>query len=157
MTTDTERAWELAKKIGFCMLASHDGGVIRSRPMAAHVDKDAGTILFLTDARSHKDDEIAANPQVDLAFADTSGHNYVSINGNARISSDKALIKELWSTPAKAWWDNPDDPNIRVLIVDPQDAQFWDGPGKVAAMIKMVMAAASDKRPDMGENKKVSM
>ena len=69
---------------------------------------------------------------------------------------DKSKIKELWSTAAKAWWDSPDDPNIRLLTVTPDDAEFWEGPGKIGT-IKMVAAAATSSRPDYGENRKVSM
>ena len=38
--------------------------------MSAYLDRDANTILFLTDARRHKDDEIAKDPHVNLSFAD---------------------------------------------------------------------------------------
>ena len=60
-----------------------------------------------------------------------------------------------WS--AKAWWDSPDDPNIRLLTVKPDDAEFWDGPGKIIGTIKMVTAAATNSRPNYGENRKVAM
>jgi general stress protein 26 len=67
------------------------------------------------------------------------------------------MIKALWEPTAKAWWDTPDNPNIRVLKVTPMEAEYWDGPGTVAAMIKMVVAAATGSRPDLGENRKVAM
>ncbi len=69
----------------------------------------------------------------------------------------RTAINELWSTPAKAWWDSPDDPNIRVLKVVPDDAQFWEGPGKVVSTVKMAVAAMTGNRPDLGDNKKVAM
>lgn len=56
-------------------------------------------------------------------------------NDNAR-NVDRAWIKELFSTPAKAWWDSADDPNIRVLKVTPDDAEFWDTPGSVISYVK---------------------
>ena len=51
----------------------------------------------------------------------------------------------------------PDDPNIRLLTVKPDDAEFWDGPGKIIGTIKMVAAAATNTRPNYGENRKVAM
>lgn len=152
-----DHVWDLMEKIGFCMLVTHEGEDLRSRPMAAYLDRDANRIFFLTDVASHKDQEIAANPRVNLAFADNSGMDYVSLSGTATISNDRQKVKELWATPAKAWWDSPDDPSIRVLTITPQDAHYWDSPGKAVAYFKMAVAAVSNSRPDMGENKTVRL
>lgn len=81
----------------------------------------------------------------------------MSISGQAEVSADRGVIRELWSTPAKAWWDSPDDPNIRMLKVTPEEAQYWEGPGKVVSTVKMAIAAATGQRPAMGENKKMAM
>ena len=154
-TSDAARVWDMMEKISICMLTTHDGEQIRSRPMGAFARREDEAVYFLSDARRHKDDEIADNPNVCLAFAD--GQNFVSLTGHAMVSRDQAKIKELWSTPAKAWWDSPDDPNIRLLTVKPNDAEFWEGPGKVVASIKMMAAAASKTRPELGEHRKVAM
>ena len=69
-TDDVTHVWDMMEKIGFCMFTSLDGEELRSRPMAAYVERDEGRICFLTDAESHKDEEIAARPNVNLAFAD---------------------------------------------------------------------------------------
>jgi general stress protein 26 len=152
-----DHVWKLMKKIGFCMLATKDGQDIRARPMAAHLEREEHAIYFLTDAESHKDDEIKRDPHVGLFFADAGDQKYVSVTGRAAVSNDRAKIKELWSTPAKAWWDDPEDPSIRVLKVTPNDAQYWDSPGTVVSYIKMLTAAVSDSRPDMGDNEKVKL
>src|SRR5689334_24957819 len=94
---DLDRVWTLAEAIGFCMLATLEGGMIRARPMAAHADRGENAFYFLTDATSHKDEDIKANPAVNLAFADPSGQKYVSISGRAAVSNDRAKIKELWN------------------------------------------------------------
>ena len=154
---DTIRVWELMEKIGFCMFTSMDGEELRSRPMAAYVERDENRILFLTDAESHKDEEVAARPNVNLAFADAGSHSYVSLTGRARVSNDREKIREIFNVPAKAWWDSPEDPSIRLLIVTPHDAQYWDSPGKIRSYIKMAAAAVSSARPEMGDNAKVSM
>ena len=154
---DAERAWELMKKIGFAMLVTRDGDKLRARPMSAYLERENNAIYFLTDARRHKDDEIARNPGINLSFADASAQKYVSLTGTAVVSNDRAKIKELFSTPAKAWWDNAEDPNIRVLKITPDDAEYWDSPGTVVSYVKMAAAAVSGARPDIGENRKVSM
>lgn len=156
-THDVARAYDLMEKIMFCMLVTRNGGEVRARPMAAHVERAENAIYFLTDVKSHKDDEIEADPQVCLAFADSKGQKYVSVSGTATVSNDRARIRELFSTPAKAWWDSAEDPAIRVLKIDPSSAEYWDSPGTVVSYIKMFAAAVSDSKPDMGENAKVRL
>ena len=139
------------------MLVTHDGGKLRARPMSANLDRENNAVYFLTDARRHKDEEIAKNPGVNLSFADAGSQKYVSVTGTAVVSNDRAKIKELFSTTAKAWWDSADDPNIRVLKITPDDAEFWDSPGTVISYVKMAAAAVTGTRPDIGTNRKVSM
>jgi general stress protein 26 len=157
MADDIDRVWELMKKISICMLASWDGHELHARPMGAYVRREDDAIYFLTDARHHKDQDIARYPKVCLAFADTSGQKYVSLAGVAGVSSDRGKIRELWGTPAKAWWDSADDPNIRILKVTPEEAQYWDSPGTAVSYVKMAAAALTGSRPDMGEKGKVAM
>lgn len=154
---DIDRTWELMKKIGFAMMVTRDGEKLRARPMAAYLDRDANTIFFLSDMRRHKDDEIEANPQINLSFADAGDMKFVSVSGTAAVSNDRAKIKELFSTPAKAWWDSAEDPNIRVLKFTPQEAEYWDSPGTVISYVKMAAAAVSGTRPDLGTNRKVAI
>lgn len=154
---DVTRAYDLMEEIMFCMLATRDGGAIRARPMAAQIDRDEHAIYFLTDSASHKDEEVERAPEVCLAFADSKGQNYVSVSGRASVSNDRQKIRELFSTPSKAWWDDADDPSIRVLKVEPDFAEYWDGPGTAASYVKMIAAAVGDARPDMGDNAKLRM
>ncbi|TXI06554.1 MAG: general stress protein [Rhizobium sp.] len=154
---ENARVWDLIEKIGFCMLTTQTSGNLRARPMAAHPEPIENAIYFLTDVAGHKDEEIARWPSVCLAFADTKGQKYVSISGTGEIANDRERIKDLWSTGAKAWWHNPDDPAIRVLKVTPSFAEYWDSPGTVISYIKMAAAAVSNSRPDMGDNVKVEL
>jgi general stress protein 26 len=154
---DTDRAWDLMKKIGFAMLVTRDGDKLRARPMSAYLERENNAIFFLTDARRHKDEEIARNPNINLSFANASDQRYVSLTGTAFVSNDRAKIKQLFSTPAKAWWNSAEDPNIRVLKITPDDAEFWDSPGSVISYVKMAAAAVTGTRPDLGDNRKVAM
>lgn len=154
---DTSRVWDLADKIGFCMLTTQSGVDLRARPMSAYSEREENAFYFLTDVASHKDEEISRHPNVCLAFADSKGQKYVSVSGIAEMQNDRDKIHELWSTPAKAWRDNPEDPSIRILKVIPSSAEYWDSPGTVVSYIKMAAAAVSSARPDMGDNAKVDM
>ena len=161
MTNDNagniERAWELMQKIGFAMMVTREGERLRARPMSAYIERENNAIFFLTDARRHKDDEIARHPGINLSFADASAQKYVSVTGTAAVSNDRAKIRELFSTPAKAWWDSAEDPNIRVLKFTPEDAEYWDSPGTVISYVKMAAAAVTGTRPEVGANRTVSL
>lgn len=154
---DVTKVYDLMEKITFCMLTTQNGETLQARPMAAHVERLENTIYFLTDVNSHKDDEIIKAPNVCLAFADTKGQKYVSVSGTASVSNDREKIKDLFSTPSKAWWDNAEDPSIRVLKIEPYAAEYWDSPGTVVSYIKMFAAAVSSSRPDMGTNAEVKL
>jgi general stress protein 26 len=152
-----DRVWELAKKIRFCMFVTWDGERQQQRPLTSMPDRDAGVIRFLVSAEGSKAWQVERYPEVSLGYADTSGSNYVAIAGTATLSHDPAQIEELWTPFAKAWWDSPDDPDIRVLTVVPERAELWDGPSKVAAAAVMLAAAVTGGHPDMGEHGSVRM
>ena len=152
-----DRAWELAKKINICMLVTWDGERQRARPLAANVDRDEHAIHFLTDVTGMKDDQIEQFPTVTLAFADTGGNKYVSITGQAIVANDRAKIAELWTPDNKAFWDSKDDPDIRLITVRPEDAEVWDSPGMIMATVKMLTAAVTGAKVELGNNRKVTM
>lgn len=157
MAGDAAKAWDLMEKVQICMLVTRDGTSLRARPMGTYVRRHENAIYFLTDVRNHKDDEIESSREVCAAFADTSGNRYVSVSGRAEVYQDRAKVKELWSTPAKAWWETADDPNIRVLRVTPAFAEYWDSPEAVVSYVEMAVAAMTGNEPDVGENRKVTM
>lgn len=150
-----DRIWELAKRIGIAMLVTWDGERQRARPLAATVEKDERAIYFLIDVSGDKDDQVEKFPTVTLAFSDHQHSKYVSITGKATVSNDRKRIKELWSPFAKAWWDSPEDPAIRVIKVVPEDAELWDSPGRIVTTISMLAAAVTGRSPKIGENAKV--
>ena len=152
-----ERIWELARRIGIAMFVTWDGKEQRARPLAATVEKDEGAIYFLTDINGEKDDQIAEFPHVSVSFADHKSSKYVALSGKATISNDRARIKQLWSPFAKAWWDSPEDPAIRVIKVVPRDAELWDSPGRIVTTISMLAAAVTGRSPKIGENAKVAL
>lgn len=154
---NVERVWELAKRIGIAMFVTWDGNEQRARPLAVTIEKDEGAVYFLTDVHGEKDDQIVEFPHVSVSFADHKHSKYVAMSGKATISNDRAKIKEMWSPFAKAWWDSPEDPSIRVIKLVPVDAEFWDSPGRIVTTISMLAAAVTGRSPKIGENAKVTL
>jgi len=151
-----DRVWELADDIKICMFVTWDGERQRARPLAANVDRDAHAVYFLVDVSGVKDDQVKEFPIVTLAFADNGSHKYVTMTGQATVSNDRAKIAELWTPDNKAFWDSKDDPGIRLITVRPEDAEVWDSPGMVVATIKMVTAAITGAKMELGNNRKVT-
>ena len=154
---DIARVWQLMKKIKVCMLASHDGDKIRARPMRAHPREEANVIFFLTDVRGHKEEELAQDDHVCLTFAKPDDGKFLVVTGRAAVLDDRTLIRDLWDTEAEAFWDDPDDPDVRAIAVRPEDAQFWEGPHGVAATVAMVVAAVTAGPPVIGDQRKVDL
>ncbi|QQR39906.1 pyridoxamine 5'-phosphate oxidase family protein [Devosia rhizoryzae] len=152
-----DRIWELAKKIDFCMFTTWDGERQRSRPLSARPERENHAIYFLVDAEGEKNWQVDKFPWVSCAWADNSNFNYVVISGNAKVTNDRAKIKDLWTDFDKAWWDDENDPSIRLLTVTPEDAELWDSPGKIVSFAKMAVAAVTGKGPEMGTNEKVNL
>jgi hypothetical protein len=56
------------------------------------------------------------------------------------------------------WWKGPDDPNVCVLLVRPLTAELWDGPAsKAVAVFELVKARLTGGKPDLGENRKITV
>jgi general stress protein 26 len=141
------------------MLTTLSEGTMRSRPMHAMADRENNCLWFITDQRGAKDEEIKDAPNVCLAFSDTSQNAYLSISGRAEMMRDPVKARELWSTEAQAWWPKgPTDPDVRVLRVFPDHAEYWDTRGNsIAVALKLVAARLSGTPPSLGENEKVQL
>ncbi len=155
---DVERIWELMESISFCLLTNWNGRILHTRPMGAVLRREENAIYFFTDARAHKDDEIARYPQVCVGFADTSGQKYVSVSGTAEITADATKMAELWTISAKAWWGSADNPDVRLIKVTPLQAEFWDAPGNIVSNLRVALALMKGTPPNhTGEHRKMSL
>jgi len=118
-TADLEKLGELIDGIEVAMLTTHaaDGSMV-SRPLQTLEFDSSGELVFFTAADSRKIEEMRANPDVNLAYANPGKQIYVSVRGNATIDRDRATIDELWSAMQKIFFpQGKDDPNLVVLRV----------------------------------------
>jgi len=172
MSTETQQApdreeaiaklRDLIKGIDIAMLTTIDttDGTLRSRPMSTNGDVEFdGDIWFFTYASAHKVDEIEANPQVNAAFARPDKQDYVSLSGKAELVKDRTKIEELWKPQLKAWFPKgTDDPDIALLKVSVEKAEYWDAPASVVAhAIGLVKATLTGKQPQLGEDVKLDL
>jgi general stress protein 26 len=157
-TQDIARVWDIIEKVGVCMLTTRFRGGLRARPLEARPDRKAGLIFFVTDVRGLKDDEIEQSPDVGLVFIDKADNAYLSLTARARVRDDHAKAHEIWKKTDDMWWQGPDDPNVRVLRVEPSRGELWDGPAsRLVAAYEFAKARVTGEKPNLGENRKVTV
>ena len=126
---DVERAWDIVESVGVGMLTTRFARGLRSRPVEPRLDRAAGVVRVVTDARGLKDDEIARWPDVGLVVISAKDKAYLSITGRAVVMRDANLARRIWHKTDDVWWPGgPDDPNVRVIEIEPSRAEPWDGP-----------------------------
>lgn len=155
---DIRLAWSLMNDIRICMLVDHDRGKMRARPMSAIPDAANNAIWFFTDVGSHKDDELLADGRVCLVFQSPEEGLFLSVSGAADVMSDKTLIDEKWNEEADLWFPKgPADPNVCLLRVKPEMAEYWRRPhgfSEVAAEVRRACHAGEEA--NIGDNARVS-
>jgi general stress protein 26 len=124
--------------------------------MTAFVRRESGCVYFFADARSHMAREIQERADVYLAFSDIRRQKYVSVHGSASIISDRKKIEELWAIPARVWWKDPGNPDVRLIEVNPKDAEYWDAPGNVVSSLLVALTLVKGTYPNAGEHRRVS-
>lgn len=123
----------MIKDIKFTMLSTvSDDGTIHSRPMGTlktDLNDFNGTLWFFSRKNSWKNHDIANDQHVNLAYADTDKHCYVSVSGKAFISDDKTKMSELWDPSLKTWFpDGLNDPELSLIGVNVESAEIWGSP-----------------------------
>jgi general stress protein 26 len=157
MAEDVARAWEMMEKLSTAMVVSRDGEGMHSRPLAGIVRRDEGKVYFISTSDSPQIDAIAAGSPLMLNFSNGTSQ-FLAAEADALVSTDRALIKALWNPGAQSFWpEGPETADVTVIAATPTSAEYWDGPSGVVAVAKIAFALATGSRPDMGENRTVSM
>jgi len=158
---DFEKLRDMIKDIDFCMLTTIDQqGDPHSRPMSSNGDIDPnGDLWFFTGLSSHKVNEVAKSPKVNVSFADPDNQRYVSVTGVAQLVRDRQKIDELWRPEFKMWFPKgKDDPEVALLRVSLEKGEYWDSPSStIGFALSFVSSLVTGKQPEFGENRKVQL
>jgi general stress protein 26 len=154
-----KKLWSLITDVKVSMLTSEDGPHLRARPMVAAQKDFDGTLFFFTRVHAHKVDEVTQRSRVCVTYADPEKQNYVSLSGTATVIQDEELVKAHWSEGMRTWFPKGvDDPEIAVLKVDVEQAEYWDAPSSTMVYLYgYAKAVTTGKAPKPGENEKVSL
>ena len=154
-----EKVRDMVEEIRIAMMTTvEEQGNLVSRPMAALQFDEDGNVWFFTNRKSPKVDQIEhVEQRVNVAFASVSDADYVSISGVATEVDDQAKINELLNPQAKAWFPKgKDDPDLTLLKVHTQMAEYWDSnDSTMVRLFQQASAVVTGSTPKMGENEKV--
>lgn len=150
---------DLIQNIETAMLTTVDGGVLRSRPMQTMRTEYDGDLWFFTSTETHKVAEIMKDNRVNVSYASTDNNTFVSISGTAEFSTDQDLIAELWNPLQKAWFpEGMEDPNLILLKVNVEQAEYWDTFSNTFEQIKgFLKAVATGEASHGGENEQIDL
>ena len=159
MQSEFQKLGELIKDIRIAMVTTVQAdGTLHTRPLASLKYENDGQLWFFTNIDSAKVDEVLNDVRTSAAFADTGKDAYVAVSGTADIVNDRHRIHELWTPFAKPWFpDGPDSPNLALLRVHVEQAEYWTSPGKAAYLMAVATAAITGKSSHFGENHKLRM
>ena len=108
----------------FPHLATIDGDQPRLRPVSPV--KTDGFTIYIANLRSyHKTVEIAANPNVELAYLDDQ-HDQVRITGVAEVVTDGVTLQNIWdSNPLlRQYLGSIDNPELIVYRMNPKQVRY---------------------------------
>lgn len=130
--SDAEKRYRLKKLVSdfdTAMLVTHlTDGSLRSRPLAIAEQGEDGSLFFAISVESAKVQEIAGDSHVNLAMQDK--RRFVSVTGRARVVDDRGLVEQLWKEAWKVWFPRgKKEPSLRILVVEPTEASYWDASG----------------------------
>lgn len=154
------KIWNLIRDVKIAMLTTvGEGGELRSRPMATRESEFDGSLWFLTCEQSGKVGDIEHGCHVSLTYVNNEAHAFVALSGHAELMRDRARVHQIWK-PAHALWfpQGKDDPDILVIKVTVEEAEYWETPGNALVRTYHLLKAIVTKDSSaVGENQRVSL
>ncbi|MEO8879661.1 MAG: pyridoxamine 5'-phosphate oxidase family protein [Gemmatimonadaceae bacterium] len=160
-----EELYSLVEGIDIAMLTSRNfDGTLVSRPMSTQEKRPRVDFWFVTSTETHKVDEIAAQPEVNLAYYNNKSREWVSVSGTARIVSDRDLIRTLYKPDWKAWFGDeggdrnggPNDPRLVLIEVEAHEATFLkSNQPRAVQLFKVAKALLTGEPPKIGDMRHV--
>jgi general stress protein 26 len=115
------------------MLGATESPGLEFKPMTvARVSGDV--IEILLDSNEQWARELGDGDIVYVTMSDNRAHTWVSLRGSLSVSSDPALIDELWNPAAGAFFDDGrDNPGIAALRIAAEHGAYWTSPADASA------------------------
>jgi general stress protein 26 len=107
-------------------------GQLVSRPMATQERIEGADLWFVSNAETHKLEDLALDPHVNCSYYKNRTHEWVSVSGLARVTKNRVRIRQLYKEDWKAWFGDeggdrdggPNDPRIALILVEAELATY---------------------------------
>ena len=121
---------------------------LHSRPMYAQQTETDGDLWFATSRSSSIGQQLRDKARILATFSNPDDQRYVVVRGRGFIRHDSARIEALWNPAMKAWFPaGPTDPDLVLIRVEAEHAEYWDSPAAPVRWIQFVTALATGSRP----------
>ena len=119
----------------------------------------------MTNAETHKLDDLALDPHVNCSYYNNRTHEWVSVSGLARVTKNRARIRQLYQEDWKAWFGDeggdrdggPNDPRIALILVEAELATYMKvNKSRPIILFEVLKGIVTRSRPSMGEVKEVT-
>ena len=123
-------------------------GVVR--PMATAGIDDDGTLWFLSNAHSFKNQQLDGDQVMQLTYSVKARSEYMVLDGRGSELRDQTKIDELWNAFDKTWFpDGKKDPSITLIRFTPELGHYWDTKhSKMVQFLGMAVGAVTGKPTD---------
>jgi general stress protein 26 len=139
---------ELIRRTPVGMMTTFDAaGRLVSRPMRALLLDGSDDVWFLTQRRSATVSELSADPRAGVSFIGADG-DYLSVAGRVTQPNEPGIIDQLWQPTYRAWFPGGrEDPDLQVLRMEVECADYWDAPTSRAVRVLGMIRAVATGRP----------
>ena len=140
-------------------------GQLVSRPMATQDRIEGADLWFVTNAETHKLDDLGLDPHVNCSYYNNRTHEWVSVSGLARVSRNRSRIRQLYQEGWKAWFGDeggerdggPNDPRIALILVEAELATYMKvNKWRPVILFSTLKAKVTGTRPIMGDVKEIT-
>ncbi|WP_230199506.1 pyridoxamine 5'-phosphate oxidase family protein [Bacillus testis] len=150
-----EKLRELIKDVDIAMLTTQTAEGLLSRPMKTQEVEFDGDLWFLTKKDTDKYQELQQNPDVNVAYV---GKSYVSIRGKAELVESLDKKKEIWNEAyEKLLQTSYDDPNIILLKVEAESAEYWESGNMAKKMVYLVKRMTGNEPDSTNMNETIEL
>ena len=141
-----EAFWKALKSDMTVMLSAVDVEEGHARPMTAQLDEEqngdaSGPIWFFTSSETVLAQSLGATERRGLFTFVSKGHGvFATVHGDIAIRQDREVIDRLWNPFVAAWYEGgKDDPKLRLLRFDPENAEIWENGSSLVAGVKALL------------------
>jgi general stress protein 26 len=141
------RFWKALKSDMTMMLGLAGVAEGHTRPMTAQLDGDKGPIWFFTSSENDIVEKLGRKRRAIATFASKGNEIFAAVHGKISLEKDTEVLDRLWNRFVAAWFEGgKQDPKLRLLRLDPENAEIWLDGSSLFAGLRLILGADPKKK-----------